>query len=224
MASESHTTISNSVKPARKAGARAKVAADLKPCLGENGVDGLLGDGVARDLLPGEHGLKLADEVGGADHLLAEGTEKVDGAGIDHGDVHDVVVGGELHGHALGAGEHGLESGVKLLPTGIGRLAAGEGIEAGFLDAVDELARFARGGDEVVPAARDVGLWVEAEDVSGDGVAMVVIVKQPAVEVGFAEGGLDGFEVHGGHDSAYVAGECNPSSFVLDSPVHGGHP
>ncbi len=46
----------------------------------------------------GEDGFELADEVGGADDLLAQAAEEFDGARVDHGDVHDVVVGRVLHG------------------------------------------------------------------------------------------------------------------------------
>ena len=49
---------------------------------------------------------------------------------------------------------------------------------------MDEFARLAGGGNEVVPAAGDVGFGIEAEDLGGNGVAMVVIVKEPAVERG----------------------------------------
>ena len=78
-----------------------------------------------------------------------------------------------------------------------------EGVEAGLLDSMDELAGLARGGDVVVPAAGDVSLGIEAEDVRGDGIAMVVVVKEPAVNRGRvgggrSEGGLDGFEIHEG--------------------------
>ena len=57
-----------------------------------------LGDGVGGDLIGGEDGFKVADEIGGGDDLLAEGAEEFDGAGVDDGDVHDGVVGGVLHG------------------------------------------------------------------------------------------------------------------------------
>ena len=56
---------------------------------------------------------------------------------------------------------------------------------------MDELAGFAFGGDEVEPAAGDEGVWVEAEDAIGDGVAVVVIIEEPAVEVVFAQGRLN---------------------------------
>ena len=177
---------------------RAQAAGDLAPALGEDGVDGALGDGVAGDLLGGEDGFKLADEVGGADDLLAEGAQELDGAGVDHGDVHDGVVGRVLHGDAVGAGEHGLKAGGELLPAGVERLGAGQRVEAALLDAMDELARLALGGNEVVPAAGDVGLCVEAEDVRGDGVAVVMVVKEPAVEAGVAESRLDRVEIHTG--------------------------
>jgi hypothetical protein len=92
-------------------------AGHLAPGLGEDGVDGLLRDAVAGDLLRGQDRFKLADEVGGADDLLAEAAQEFDGAGVDHGDVHDGVVGGVLHGDAARAGEHGFEAGGKLLPA-----------------------------------------------------------------------------------------------------------
>jgi hypothetical protein len=38
-----------------------------------------------------------------------------------------------------------------------------------------------------------VGLLVEAEDVRGDGVAVMMVVKEPAVMAGLAESGLNGF-------------------------------
>src|ERR1035437_9277019 len=63
---------------------------------------------------------------------------------------------------------------------------------------MDKLARLTGGGDEVIPAAGDVGLLVEAEDVGGYGVAVMMVVKEPAVVAGLAEGGLNRFEVHGG--------------------------
>jgi hypothetical protein len=54
-----------------------------------------------------------------------------------------------------------------------------------------QFARLACGRDVVVPAACDVGLGVEPEDAGGDGVAVMVVVKQPAVKAGLADCGLD---------------------------------
>ena len=62
---------------------------------------------------------------------------------------------------------------------------------------MDELARIAAGGDEVIPAAGDVGVRIEAEDASGDRIAVVMIVEEPAVELRGAKGGLNGFQLHG---------------------------
>jgi hypothetical protein len=107
-------------------------------------------------------------------------------------------VGRVLHGDAVRAGEHGFEAGVQFLPARILGFAAGQRVEAALLDAVHQLARLARGGNEVVPAARDVGLRVEAKNARGDGIAMVVVVEEPAVEGGVAESGLDCVEIHTG--------------------------
>ena len=68
---------------------------------------------------------------------------------------------------------------------------AGKGIELAGLDAVDELSGIALRGDEVEPAAGDEGVFVEAEDAVGDGVAVVMVVEEPAVKVGVAQRGLD---------------------------------
>ncbi len=58
------------------------------------------------------------------------------------------------------------------------------------------------GGNEVVPAARDVGLGIETKDGRGDGIAVVVVVKEPAVKRSIAQGRLDGIEIH--HGTGYA--------------------
>ena len=72
----------------------------------------------------------------------------------------------------------------------------GSGSRRPCFDAMHQLARLACGGNEVVPAACDVQLSAQPEDAVGDGVAVVVIVEEPAVELGVAQSGLNGFEVH----------------------------
>ena len=57
-------------------------------------------------------------------------------------------------------------------------------------------------GNEVVPAARDVGFWVEREDARGNGIAMVMVVEKPAVKGCVAESGLDLVEV--GHSGSII--------------------
>lgn len=57
-------------------------------------------------------------------------------------------------------------------------------------------ARFSLDGNVVVPAAGDVGVLVEAQDARGEGIAVMVVVKQPAVEAGLAESGLHSVEFH----------------------------
>jgi hypothetical protein len=50
-----------------------------------------------------------------------------------------------------------------------------------------QLARLALGGHKVVPAPRDVRLFVQAQNAPGDGVAVMMVVKQPAVKAGLAD-------------------------------------
>ena len=119
----------------------------MLPGSGEDGVDGLLGGGVGGDLIGGEDGFKLADEIGGGDDLLAEGAEEFDGAGVDEGDGGEGVVGGVLHGDGFLVLEEIFDACVQFLPTGVDSAGAGEGVEAGLLDAMDQLAGRALGGD-----------------------------------------------------------------------------
>ena len=174
----------------------AQTAADFFPALLKDFVDGHLGDGVADDLLFREDGLELAYEVGGADDLLAEAAQEFNSAGIDHGDVHDVVVGRVLHGDPAEPVEHGLQTGRELLPAGIHALRSGQAFKPALLDAVYELARLAIAGDEVVPAARNVRLFVQPQDPGRNGIAVMVIVEEPAVVAGIAQRRLDRFQVH----------------------------
>ncbi len=148
------------------------------------------------DLGFGEDGFEEGDDVGGACYVFAKGADQLDGSGVDHGDVHDGVARGVLHGDFGGAGEEFFEVGFELLPGGVFEFGAGEGVEFAGLDAMDELFGLAGGGDEVVPAAGDEGGLVEAQDAVGEGVAVVMVVEEPAVKFIFAECGLDGFEVH----------------------------
>ena len=174
-----------------------QAARNLLPALGKNVVDGALGYGVRFHLLGGEHSFKLADQIGGADDVFAEAANKLDGARIDHGDVHDVVIGRVLHGDGAEAGEHSLNAHGKLLPSGVEDAAAGQRIKTALLNAVHKFTRLALGRNEVVPAARDVRVGIEAKNVRGDGITMMMIVKKPAVDVGLAKSGLDGVEIHG---------------------------
>ena len=89
--------------------AAAGAVADLVSSGVEDCVDGSLRDKVGGDLRVGEDGFEVADEIGGADDVFAELAKELDGAGVDHGDVHDGVAGGVLHGDAGGAGEEGFE-------------------------------------------------------------------------------------------------------------------
>ena len=167
------------------------VVGDVLPAGGEDAVEALLRGVVRGDLVLGEDGLEEADEIGGADDILAEGADELYRSGVDHRDVHDGVARRVLHRDLRGAFEHFGEILFEFLPGGVLTGGAGEGVELAGLDAVDELAGLALGRDEVEPAAGDEGVRVEAEDAVGDGVAVVVVVEEPAVEVLIAKRRLD---------------------------------
>ncbi len=90
-----------------------------------------------------------------------------------------------------------VEAGFQLLPGGVDPLGPGQGVELIRLDAMDELAGAALGGNDVVPAAADQSLIGEAEDGGGERIAMVMVVEQPRIDAGALQRRLDSFEVHG---------------------------
>ena len=73
-----------------------------------------------------------------------------------------------------------------------------------------QLARLARGRHKVVPAPRDHGVFVQTQNAPADGVAVMMIVKQPAVEAGLADCLLNRIKVHTGHFTR--AGSLRPAN------------
>ena len=59
-----------------------------------------------------------------------------------------------------------------------------------------QLLRLAMRGDEIEPAPGDVQRIAETKDAIGQRIAMMVIVEQPAIEVGFPQRGLNRFKIH----------------------------
>src|ERR1700680_1793502 len=65
------------------------------------------------------------------------------------------------------------------------------------LNLVDQLKRLAFRRDQVKPAPRNHQSRRQAEHPVGYGIAMMMVVKEPTVEVTFAQRSLNGGEVHG---------------------------
>ncbi len=76
-------------------------------------------------------------------------------------------------------------------------LCTGERGKVKRFDAVIQLDGFACGGNEVKPAAGNVQLG-ESEDGVGDLVAMMVVIKQPGIEILLPQGLLNRCQVHRG--------------------------
>src|SRR5581483_6048636 len=113
-----------------------------------------------------------------------------------HGDIHDRVVGRILHGDLRRAAEHRLKACRQLKPTGVKAFAPGKRIEAALLHTMNELARIPVCRNEVVPATRDVRLFIKAENMSCNRVAMMMIVEEPPIMPRVAQGELNRLEVH----------------------------
>ena len=59
------------------------------------------------------------------------------------------------------------------------------------LDAMHQLHRLAVGGDQVKPAAGGEAVGRQSQHAVGDGVAMMMVVKEPALVMAVAQGSLN---------------------------------
>src|SRR5262245_48323709 len=85
---------------------------------------------------------------------------------------------------------------VQLLPSGIHSLVTGQLIEIVALDRVDETARLAVSGNEVVPAAGGHVLTAgQAGQACGNRVRSVKVVEQPAIQARVSQRVLHGGDV-----------------------------
>src|SRR6266849_5951199 len=148
---------------------------------GGNCVDGVARSEVRLDLLLAPSSFKQCYQVGGADYVLSQTAQQFNSPAIDQRNGEDDVVGRILHGDITAGCEHRLQSVEQLLPSGILSLAAGQGIKVASFDLVDQLYRLALRWNQIKPAPRDHQPRGQAEYAIGDGVTMMMVVKQPRV-------------------------------------------
>src|SRR5437868_2190323 len=84
-----------------------------------------------------------------------------------------------------------------LLPCQIEMIRAGQGIEMSWLNTMVQLCRFAIRREEVVPAPGDMKAGGQPQNAVPDGVAIVMVVKKPRVNLAFAKGRLNLLQAHG---------------------------
>src|SRR5580704_9048250 len=148
-------------------------------------------------------------EIGGADYFLLQLADELDGSSIHKPDVRDVVFRRVLHRNVFATGEEFGQNLVQFFPSGVEKFLAVVRIEGALLDLMYQLARFTFCRNEVKPAPGDHRVIVQAEDVAGDGIAMVMVVKQPAVNFICAQFGLNGFNVpHEVSPWSFLASVC----------------
>ncbi len=175
----------------------AHAFADLFECRRDNGVDAVARREVRLDLLFAPGGFELRHQVRGTDDVLSQAAQQVDGAAVHQRNGEHAVVRRVLHGQVAMLGENRFQLVEQFLPAGILVLLAGQGIEVSGFNLVDQFDRLAFGGNQVEPAPGHHQARGQTEHAVGDGIAMVVVVEKPRVNVAFAQRRLDGSEVHG---------------------------
>ena len=124
--------------------------------------------------------------------------DQLDDAGVDLRHVGIGDARGVFHRDPAAALDHRGHAGFELLPGEVDRLLAGQVVERGGLDPMDQLPGGAPCGDEVEEPPRARRLLVEAEHPTGQHVAAPEVVEQPAVEAELGQTLLDRGEVEHG--------------------------
>jgi hypothetical protein len=162
--------------------------ADLLEGLGHDAVDRFTRRKMRLDLLLGQGRLKARHQIAGTHNRVPKAAHQLDGAAVDHPDGRHQVVGRILHGQRLVWCQHFFQVRVLLFPSGVKSLGAGQGIEVSGLNAMVQLGRLALRGDHVIPAARHMQAGGQPQHAVGDGVAMMMVVKEPSVKAALGQG------------------------------------
>src|ERR1700687_3627313 len=93
-------------------------------------------------------------------------------------------------------GQDALQFVEQLLPPGILMFLAGQGIEVTGLNLVHEFYRLAFRWNQIKPAPRHHQARRQTQHAVSDGIAMMVVVEEPRVNVAFAQRRLDRSQVH----------------------------
>ena len=102
-----------------------------------------------------------------------------------------------MHGDVAMIGENRFHLVEQFLPAGILALASGQGVEVAGFDLVNQFCRLATGRNQVEPTPSDHQIRGQAEHAVSNRIAMMVIVKEPGVDIAFAERCLYGGKIHG---------------------------
>ena len=141
--------------------------------------------------------LELLNQFGGTGDLDALRPHQFDRAGIHHRDIRNRAERRVLHRDALRAFQKPRQSGVLFLPAGIRQLLARQRV-----DDVPDSIRCTRprgspvGGDQVIPAPRDMPRRRESEHAIRQRIAPVMIEEEPAVKLLAPQRFLYAKEVH----------------------------
>src|SRR5437867_8229024 len=112
--------------------------------------------------------------------------------------------------------KHRLDLVKKFLPPGIYAFSAGQGVEMSGLDSVDQLDRLSACGDQVEPSPRNHQAIRQSKDAISDGIPMMMVVKQPAVDIALAQGGLNGGKVH---EQTSILNNCSVLSELSETHI-----
>ena len=162
-----------------------------------HGVHAVAGFDVGSKLPRRPAGFELLQQVSRTGDVDAERADLFNGARIDVGDDEDGRARRILHGNFLLARQQRAQRFVELGPARIDGLLAGQRVEHAAFDRVNELARFAFGGDQVEPAASDHARRFELQHAIGERVSRVMIEEEPARKAGVTQGGLNFQNAHG---------------------------
>ena len=194
----------------------AHTPADLLESRRGDGVNRIARREVRLDLFFAQSGFEQGHQIARTDHILAQSADQVDGARVHQRNGEDQIVGRILHRDIAMIGQDRFYLFEQFLPAGILALASGERVEMAGLNLVDQLYGFAFGRNQVVPAPGDHLTCGQSQHAVSDGIAVMVIVKEPGVDVPLAERSLYGGKIHGQTTILNNGGDLSESGLTTE--------
>src|SRR5437667_12781856 len=110
--------------------------------------------------------------------------------------------------------EHYLDLFKKFLPPGIYALRARQTVEMASLDLVDQLGRITAREDQIETSPGNHQGIRQSKDAISDGVPVMMVVKQPAVYIALAQGGLNSGK---GHEKTSILNNCRVLNDIAET-------
>src|SRR5258706_10847761 len=152
---------------------------------------------VSSDLVIVHRRLELGDQILRTYYIFSQAADQIYCSCVDQRNGKYQIVRRILHRDIAVRRQEPLHAVEQFLPPRVDAFGAGKSVQMTRFNLVNKFGRLAISRDQIEPTARHHEAGGQSENAVCDGIAMVMVVEEPGVDVALTQGLLDGFEVHG---------------------------